>query len=197
MKIELTTAALVFDKDKVLLIKRTKEPWKGMWHFPGGHVDEGELPQDAVIREIKEETGLDAEITGKDEIEGNFRRLKNPVGMFFYPVLGHYHLSFLFRCNVGGREIKPDKNLPYEGIVEWVDPKKVEISPYVMMVLETRKILPTRKIPKEFLGPKNCIAVFGPNWAKPNSGPLSRRLNREVKFLCPTRKIRKANFCAQ
>lgn len=154
MKIELTTAALVFDKDKVLLIKRTKEPWKGMWHFPGGHVDEGELPQDAVVRELREETGLDGEIVGNSIECKDFIRLKNPIGMFVYPVLNHYHLSFLFHCRVQDTGIKPDENLPSEGIVEWVNPRlclgtsraklsnsaeDAEISPYVRMVLKEMK----------------------------------------------------------
>jgi len=136
MKIEPTTAALIFDGDNVLLIKRTKEPWRDLWHFPGGHVDDGEIPQDAVIREVKEETGLDAEIIGEEVKDRNFRRLKSPVGMFLYPVLDHYHLSFLFHCGVKSRDIKPDESLLSEGIVEWVNPREVEISPYVRMVLE-------------------------------------------------------------
>ncbi len=137
MKIELTTAAIIFEGNKILLIKRTKEPWASLWHFPGGHVDEGEIPQDSIIREIKEETGLDAEIIGEEKLGGDFRRLKNPTGMFLYPVLDHYHLSFLFHCRIRGKEIKPDKSLPYEDIVKWINPKKIEISPYVRIVLNS------------------------------------------------------------
>jgi 8-oxo-dGTP diphosphatase len=44
---------------KVLLIKRKNEPSKGCWAIPGGHVDEEEDLEDAVRREVKEETGLD------------------------------------------------------------------------------------------------------------------------------------------
>ena len=42
------------------MIKRGKEPqeWEGMWAFPGGFVDYGEDPEDAVIRELLEETGV-------------------------------------------------------------------------------------------------------------------------------------------
>ena len=45
---------------ELLMIKRGKEPheWEGMWAFPGGFVDYGEDPEDAVIRELLEETGV-------------------------------------------------------------------------------------------------------------------------------------------
>ena len=43
---------------KVLSIKRGKEPFKGMWANPGGNIDEDEIPLDAAIRELHEETGL-------------------------------------------------------------------------------------------------------------------------------------------
>ena len=44
---------------EVLLIRRGHEPCIGMLAFPGGFVDYGEDPKDAVIRELKEETGVD------------------------------------------------------------------------------------------------------------------------------------------
>ena len=45
---------------ELLMIKRGEDPkeWEGMWAFPGGFVDYGEDPEDAVIRELLEETGV-------------------------------------------------------------------------------------------------------------------------------------------
>jgi 8-oxo-dGTP diphosphatase len=57
-----TVDAVVFStgqaKPKVLLIKRKKEPYKGKWAFPGGFVEMDEELEDAVARELAEETGL-------------------------------------------------------------------------------------------------------------------------------------------
>ncbi|RMF58693.1 MAG: NUDIX hydrolase [Calditrichaeota bacterium] len=44
---------------EVLLTLRNVEPFKGRWCLPGGHIEERETARDAVIREVKEETGLD------------------------------------------------------------------------------------------------------------------------------------------
>ncbi len=49
----------VIYKDKFLLIKRIKPPYPGLWSLPGGKLEIGEHPQDTIVREIKEETGLD------------------------------------------------------------------------------------------------------------------------------------------
>ena len=48
------------DGPELLMIKRGKDPqeWEGMWAFPGGFVDYGEDPEDAVVRELLEETGV-------------------------------------------------------------------------------------------------------------------------------------------
>lgn len=57
-------AGVVFCGDMLLLVKRAKEPQKGMWTFPGGSVELGEYVADAVCREVREETALEVRPIG-------------------------------------------------------------------------------------------------------------------------------------
>ena len=59
---QLAVDAVTVMGTQVLLITRGKEPWKGELAFPGGFVEEGEDPEKAVIRELKEETGIDGRV---------------------------------------------------------------------------------------------------------------------------------------
>jgi len=52
---------VVVHEDRVLLVQRGTEPLRGRWTIPGGLIDVGETLREAVIREVKEETGLDVE----------------------------------------------------------------------------------------------------------------------------------------
>ena len=61
---DLGVAACLVEKDKILLVREGKGPQKGLWGLPKGSVDEGELPQLAVRRELIEECGIDIEILG-------------------------------------------------------------------------------------------------------------------------------------
>lgn len=54
--------AVVLDARRVLLIKRAHEPLKGQWSLPGGRVELGETLEQAVAREVQEETGLDVDV---------------------------------------------------------------------------------------------------------------------------------------
>jgi 8-oxo-dGTP diphosphatase len=55
----LGVGAVILNGDKILLEQRKNEPSKGKWSVPGGLVELGESMEDAVVREVKEETGLD------------------------------------------------------------------------------------------------------------------------------------------
>ena len=61
---DLGVAACLVEKNKILLVKEGKGPQNGLWGLPKGSVDEGELPQLAVKRELREECGIDVEVQG-------------------------------------------------------------------------------------------------------------------------------------
>ena len=102
-KVELTVLCLIQDGNRVLLQNRIKEDWKG-YTFPGGHVEAGESYVDAVIREMKEETGLTV-ISPK------------MVGIKQFPIKDGRYIVLLFKADkFTGEVVSSD-----EGEMEWVD----------------------------------------------------------------------------
>ena len=57
-------AAVIRKGDRIFATQRGYGEFKDGWEFPGGKVEPGEKPEDAVIREIKEELGADIRVTG-------------------------------------------------------------------------------------------------------------------------------------
>ena len=60
----MAVAALVSDGARVLLVRRAVVPRAGFWALPAGYMDQDELPEDAAVREIAEETGIDIHLEG-------------------------------------------------------------------------------------------------------------------------------------
>jgi len=62
MKPGVAVDGVLIKNKKILLIKRRNEPFKNKWALPGGFVEYGERVEEAIVREFKEETGINVRI---------------------------------------------------------------------------------------------------------------------------------------
>ena len=98
MKTDLVVAGYVIDEDKVLLIHHKK---LNLWLPVGGHIDENETPDQALLREIEEEVGINVEILNQSNIplEGNVKsNLATPFYVNVHSVGDHEHCCFYYVC---------------------------------------------------------------------------------------------------
>jgi 8-oxo-dGTP diphosphatase len=58
VQLKVTAGVLVVQDDKLLLVQRAIDPWKGYWYLPAGYVENDESPIQAAEREAREKTGL-------------------------------------------------------------------------------------------------------------------------------------------
>ncbi len=77
-------AVIVRADGRLLLIQRGNEPGRGLWSLPGGRVEPGESDEEAVAREVAEETGLTVTV-GK--LAGRVRRGRYDIGDYFATVV--------------------------------------------------------------------------------------------------------------
>jgi 8-oxo-dGTP diphosphatase len=64
-KVVLTTDVVITDQqDRILIMRRGHAPFRGMWCLPGGKVDPGETVEQAAVREVQEELGVDVVLHG-------------------------------------------------------------------------------------------------------------------------------------
>jgi ADP-ribose pyrophosphatase YjhB (NUDIX family) len=69
--------ALVVKDGKVLLVRRAQDPGKGNWTNPGGYIEQTELIGDTIVREVMEETGVTARVTGVVAVRDQPRAIHN------------------------------------------------------------------------------------------------------------------------
>ena len=86
------------DKNRILLVRRAIDPSKGLWDLPGGFIDIGETAEESVIREAKEELGVEID---------NIKYLFSGYDRYEYKGLNYHTLGFVFTAHIVSGEMKP------------------------------------------------------------------------------------------
>jgi 8-oxo-dGTP diphosphatase len=107
--------AVIFDGNRVLLVKRGHEPLKGDWSLPGGRVELGETLEDAVAREVLEETGLEVTVGPVVEVLDRLRR--TPDGR-----VEHHFVIIDYLCDPRGGRLAHASDADD---VQWVDVERL------------------------------------------------------------------------
>lgn len=96
-----TVAVFLVHSHKILLLKHKK---LNMWLPPGGHVDPNELPDEAAVREVKEETGLNITLVGEKGLNVNYpRQLIIPRGIQVEDIeADHQHINLVYFATLSG-----------------------------------------------------------------------------------------------
>ncbi|MGM5487751.1 MAG: NUDIX hydrolase [Nanobdellota archaeon] len=112
MKVELTVAGYIIDNNKVLLVHHRK---LDLWLPVGGHIDDNETPDDALIREVKEELGIDIQILNQSNMPlgGNIKyNLAMPFYTNVHSVGDHDHYTLFYICKaLNPNQLKINKEL--------------------------------------------------------------------------------------
>jgi len=92
---KLTVDGIIIKDGKILLVKRKNDPFKGKWALPGGFVEYGEKMEDAVVREVLEETGLKTTVDKTIGVYSDPNR--DPRG---------HTITVVYRLDIKGGELK-------------------------------------------------------------------------------------------
>ncbi len=121
--------ALIYDRDRVLMAERGGEPLKGWWSIPGGLVETGESLDDAIRREVREETGLEVRPLGVLQIFERIMRDTQGAAEYHYVLVDYV-------CRITGGTLRAGDDVSR---VEWVrrrDLKKLKITEGTLTVIE-------------------------------------------------------------
>jgi mutator protein MutT len=123
--------AVIVDEGRVLLVRRGNEPMKGHWTLPGGLVELGEGLLNAVVREVREETGLNVEVVELIELLDRIHREETRVRY-------HYVIAdYLCRVTGGVLQAASDADAArWVERAEWNSHSVLKLEPITARVIE-------------------------------------------------------------
>jgi 8-oxo-dGTP pyrophosphatase MutT (NUDIX family) len=97
---DFTATTFVVHEGRTLLLLHRK---LGKWFPPGGHIDPHELPDQAALREVREETGLEVELLARSRRLGSVSILPQPYCILLEDISpGHQHIDLIYFARVCG-----------------------------------------------------------------------------------------------
>ncbi|MCK9913893.1 MULTISPECIES: NUDIX hydrolase [Microbacterium] len=132
-----TTCAVVDDQGRIVLVHRKDN---GLWALPGGGMELGESIEDCAVREVKEETGLDVELTGLVGVYTNPRHV-----MKYDDGEVRQQFSLCYHARLIGGELAFDNE---STDIAWVEPERIaELPMHPSMKLRIDHFLDRRDAP--------------------------------------------------
>jgi mutator protein MutT len=132
--------AVIVDNGKVVLIRRRFEPLAGQWSLPGGAVELGETLEACVVREMREETGLDVEVGPVIEV---FDRITHDEGRRI-----QYHYVLVdYLCWRAGGELRAGSDVDDAVFVDPADLARFDLTTKATAVIR-RALQLAREAPR-------------------------------------------------
>ena len=109
-------SAAIFRGSSVLLIERGKGALQGYWSLPGGHIEAGETARAAALREVREETGVDAAIDALVDVHDVLRHAEGDGRLIAHYVVVVFAGRWLAGEPVAGSDAAQARFVPVEHI---------------------------------------------------------------------------------
>jgi 8-oxo-dGTP pyrophosphatase MutT (NUDIX family) len=138
LKKDFVATALIFDENKRMLLVDHKRT--GLWLPPGGHIEETETPEEALVREAKEETGFNVKVLGQKfklaEAAGDVKSLIIPFHLQMEKIpkdshrdFAHEHIDLVYLCKIISGKLTHEKKAHHA--IKWFSLAEMKKTPRV------------------------------------------------------------------